>query len=131
MSLYILHKNKDNTQVMNNIHLHLARLNPAKDYTVTIEPKKAKRTLQQNNYIHDLCRILMDTGYTLTQLKRMLAAKAELFEEYPINGKMEKSPKHTSDMTIDELGQCIEIAQELCLTLGYQYPLPNAHFGHD
>ena len=123
MTLYII---RPDNNVLDAVHLHLSKLHPQKSFDVTIEPHKAKRTLQQNAYIHVLADLLVEfSGYTLVQIKRMLAAKCDLFDIYPINGKMEKSPKHTSDMTVKELNEVISMAQTLCMELGIKYPDPN------
>lgn len=128
--LYILRPNDDT--VLNNLHLALSRLHPAKTWEVVIKEHKNKRTIQQNNYMHKLCRIVSEhTGYTTEEVKHRLVDSLGYWVTFKDkSGNMKQTLKSTADMDTKELGELIDALQQACQILGLTYPQPS-HYGYE
>lgn len=97
---------------------------------------ESHRTLNQNSYLHVLCRILAaDTGVTESYAKevyfKMLANK-DIFvtvTKDPITGNMVKMTKSTTDLTVPEMRRALTNFRNWAAENGYY--LPNANMADD
>lgn len=97
---------------------------------------ESNRTLNQNSYIHILCRILASqTGVTEAYAKQVYfkeIANADIFStvtQDKLTGKMIKYYKSTCDLTINEMRKAITRFREWAQDNGYY--LPEAQIADD
>lgn len=90
---------------------------------------ESKRTLNQNSYIHVLCRILaLDTGVSERYAKLVYykeLANPDIFVSVtkdPITGKPIKFIRSSCDLTIKEMAQSITNFLQWAAEQGYQLP---------
>lgn len=97
---------------------------------------ESNRTLNQNRYIHVLCRILaQDVGVTEEYAKQVYfktLANPELFVKVskdPLTGEMIKTTRSTCDLTIEEMRKAINGFRMWAAENGYD--LPDATLNED
>ena len=100
-----------------------------KQYRVTIEPFRSKRSLDQNAYLHavPLKIISQHTGFEIEELKEYLLGEAFGWRESTAFGKHRQLPvKHgTSSLRKDEFSWFIEwVIAWASNTLNLRIPLP-------
>ena len=90
---------------------------------------ESNRTLNQNNYIHVLCRILAtETGTTVNYAKQVYfkeLANPDIFvvtTKDPLTNKMIKTVRSTSDLTIQEMQRAISTFIQWAAEQGYALP---------
>lgn len=97
---------------------------------------ESNRTLNQNSYIHVLCRILADdTGTTEQYAKQVYfkeIANPEIFEHVtkdPLTGRVVKITRSSRDLTIPEMAKAITTF--IRWAAGEGYVLPEANLNED
>ena len=97
---------------------------------------ESNRTLNQNSYIHILCRIMAaGTGVTEAYAKQVYfkeLANPEIFvtmTKDPITGKMIKFTRSTCDLSIPEMRKAIQNFRDWAADNGYN--LPDAQIADD
>ena len=90
---------------------------------------ESKRTLNQNSYIHVLCRILAaETGTTESYAKQVYfkeLANPEVFVRVtkdPLTNKMVKTTRSTCDLTVPEMARAITAFIHWAAEQGYDLP---------
>jgi hypothetical protein len=98
-------------------------------HAVSIERYHAKRTLDQNAFLHAVpLRIIAEhTGYSLDDIKDYLLGEAFGWEQYEIMGRQCSRPlKRSSDLTVKEFGWFLEWIEAWAAdTLGLIVPRPD------
>jgi len=98
-------------------------------HAVTIAEYRAKRTLDQNAFLHAVpLRLIADhTGYSIEDIKEYLLGEAFGWEEYTILGKHQTRPvKRSSELNVKEFGWFLDwIEAWAANTLGLIVPRPD------
>ncbi len=88
----------------------VSKMVPGKPYEVWIRPFKRRRSLDQNAKMHAMIRELAKhIGYSETELKDYLKSAYGPHETRNLFGSDTVVPKSTSNYTVDEAGEMIEI----------------------
>ena len=126
--LYIIRPDND---VLRTVINALGELRDDKTYTVKIELKTEKRSLQQNAYMHKLVGLICNfTGDSKKDIKRRVAWSCDIKEVFKTDDGYQLMPKPTSDMTVAELSTMIEALQVMCMALEIKFPRPE-HYGYE
>lgn len=95
---------------------------------------ESNRTLNQNSYIHVLCRIMAEgTGTTEQYAKQVYfkeIANPEIFERVtkdPLTGRVIKTTRSTCDLTITEMSKAITTFIRWAAEEGYVLPEANVN----
>ena len=117
----------DNPEVFSRACELLANMNTSKTFTVEITIGEKPRTLQQNRYFHDIRDLIADfTGDDKESIKRRLVHSTLGAETYrDKDGYIRETLGSTSELDTKEFSRLIEAAQEVCVLLGINYPLPS------
>jgi hypothetical protein len=118
---------KGDTARRDNAALHIQSLDHDRDWRVTIEEYRKKRSLDQNAYIHAVPLKMMSdaTGYTVEDIKTYLCGEFSGWTESEVFGRKRLKPNlHTSQMNTKQMAEFIEFlvwygADKMGLTIPY------------
>jgi hypothetical protein len=109
----------------------IAGLDETKDWRYQVVPHKAKRTDNQNRFLHGVSlRIICDeTGNDIEDVKDFLLGEAFGWAEYEVLGAKKRKPmKRSSDLDVEQFNWFIEFIESWAAQgLGIIIPKPNEH----
>ena len=107
---------------------HLNALD-ANEYTVTVEPYKANRSLAQNSLMWKWCEIIgNEFGYTSLEMKRELCYKYLGFQRHMVSGNVTIEINGTSKLKIKEFTDFLRNVEIFAGEAQIRLPFPDQQY---
>lgn len=123
MNFYL---SQDRPDVHTRALTFLSQINPARNWVVSIEEKKAgSKTDQQRRYFHKLLQVFCnETGNDMEQIKMEIKYRVLPLHEVLVNGMKHLYPVSSENTTVEQYGKLIDSIQLMCQAYNIIYPDP-------